>query len=146
MALNGHFNHVAWFTFVGIEKAPMHVYVYVRIHTQMYCKHVCLLLLLVDHYSCRCFDAVLLCSIAEDHLPRLEPIAATGMSRVVSQLQCLHLHILMALAELSGCLLINSCAQVSSEETTEDRKRHRHIIHSIYFYPQRVRPFALFPL
>lgn len=41
-----------------------------------------------------------------------------------------HLHILIALAKLSDCLLINDCTQVSSEK--KDRERHQHIRHSIY--------------
>lgn len=47
------------------------------------------------------FDAVF--AVAGDHLRRL---IGTGMS--IFLLLCLHLHILMALAKLSDCLLINS--------------------------------------
>lgn len=49
----------------------------------------------------------------------------------------------MALAKLSDRLLINRCAQVSSEDKTKrDGEIHQHIVHSIYLYPQCVCPFA----
>lgn len=42
-------------------------------------KHPCIS---AGESSCRCFYAVSLCSIAEDHLPHWELIVTTGMSRV----------------------------------------------------------------
>lgn len=57
--------------------------------------------------------------------------AATLMSRLSSPRQCLHI-LMTSLAKLSGCLLINSCAQESSVE--EGGGGHP-VLHSIYLYP-----------
>lgn len=131
--------HVAWFDYIYLMELKKHPCMTVWIPMQTFCRLIYLFVSVSDSIS-RCFDAVLLYSIAGDHLLRQELIGATGMSRFVFLLLCLHQHILMA--KLSDWLLINSCAQVSSAEKTEgDRERHQHIIHSIYLYPQRVCPF-----
>lgn len=107
--------------------------------TQMYCRLVYLFVSVSESIS-RCFDAAVLCSIARDHLLCLELIGVVSIFLPLHR----HLHILIALAKLSDCLLINDCAQVSSAGKTEgQRQTLAHNTQYLFISPACL-PFSLF--